>query len=134
MNAKQLQIGNILGYLEIDLESGSEIIKNYPCTLNDISEIERGNVCNRYSEVLLTEEWLIKFGFVLNTDSNSFRIFSHKEEWILAAQQTGNKIEFKIGLPVNHRSDQYMTSFKYVHQLQNLYFALTGVELQLSST
>ena len=59
----------------------------------------------------LTEEWLKRFGFGL-------------------CEHRGYvKGEFYIGLSFNFYSD--MASFKVnsVHQLQNLYFALTGEEL-----
>jgi hypothetical protein len=58
-------------------------------------------------------------------------VFSHKEEWILAAQQTMDKTCFKIGLPTDGRCDQYMTNLVYLHEIQNLYFAITGKELNV---
>lgn len=85
-----------------------------------------------FEPIPLTPEILISAGFVFNEKSQSYRIFSHKEEWILAAQQTTDKTFFKIGLPVDSRSDQYMTDLIYVHQLQNLYFALAGTELEIN--
>ena len=41
MDAKEFRIGNLLGYLEVDLDNGGEVIKNHPCTLNDIAEIAK---------------------------------------------------------------------------------------------
>jgi len=69
----------------------------------------------------LTEEWLLKFGFekddpfFTNMDSYSFNGLTmefYKKECQFHYQ--GADIEFK-----------------YVHQLQNLYFALTGEELEI---
>ena len=59
----------------------------------------------------LTEEWLLKFGF-----------------------RESNKYLFKYKLGLKKRGDNYFydnISIKHVHQLQNLYFALTGEELTL---
>lgn len=71
----------------------------------------------------LTEEWLLKFGFKLNMDWFN---------WNAAIGE--NEIgDFKLAL--RHTDDfgwfykSRCTPIKYVHQLQNLYFALTGEEL-----
>lgn len=73
--------------------------------------------------IALTEEWLVKLGLerrygnYWETRSGNFEIDKdYKKEWILSVN--GN--EYYIG-----------ESFKYVHQLQNLYFALTGEELTM---
>jgi hypothetical protein len=67
----------------------------------------------------LTEEWLIKFGFnkvcsmyIRISDINEMEFFDN----IITFKDWFCKLEKKI---------------QYVHQLQNLYFALTGEELKL---
>tara|TARA_R110002167_G_scaffold331706_1_gene538369 strand:+ start:16534 stop:16917 length:384 start_codon:yes stop_codon:yes gene_type:complete len=68
----------------------------------------------------LTEEWLLKFGFEKYE-------FDHKE----------NQYRFKERLLVIRKGFfcDYGTSveLKHVHQLQNLYYALTGEELTLET-
>lgn len=73
----------------------------------------------------LTEDWLIKFGFTLHhkdyfneviylknvVDNNSF-------VWGVYPKKLGSGVILKLSKKI-----------KYVHQLQNLYFALTGKEL-----
>lgn len=71
----------------------------------------------------LTEEILLKAGFV-NEFSNSwsdnvFQLFENK----------GNVAGAEIGEFYCSTGQRYVCSFKYLHQLQNLYFALTGQEL-----
>jgi len=63
----------------------------------------------------LTEEWLLKFGFEQKT--SSFVIYP-----VSIKKQTKNAFFYSP------------TSFhlKYVHQLQNIYFALTGEELTMN--
>ena len=79
---------------------------------------------NIYS-IPLTEEWLFKLGFVVTYygyehNENSFEIEKLlNEHYILSI----NCNEYNVGEP-----------FKYVHQLQNLFFSLTGEELVFSST
>lgn len=71
--------------------------------------------------ILLTEEWLFKFGFP-------------KEDGFLGEHQSHYVIDnFKIWRPFDKfLEDQYRVEIKYVHQLQNLYFAITGKELILN--
>lgn len=63
----------------------------------------------------LTEEWLLKFGFEL-------------KNW-------GIKVWYLKGFEIDQhfylKGIDWGVRFKYVHQLQNLYFALTGKELTL---
>jgi hypothetical protein len=71
----------------------------------------------------LTEEWLLKFGFKVNRQT--------KEEnniWRCYWTEGHFEIEQIIGFFL-WDNNCYGTKIKYVHQLQNLYFALTGEEL-----
>ena len=76
----------------------------------------------------LTEEWLLKFGFVWELDkSYSLTINENNGLFIWVDLNTLHPIAELIDsgdrVVVNH--------IKYIHQLQNLYFALTGEELKL---
>jgi len=66
----------------------------------------------------LTEEWLVKFGFEDNLpwEYKQFRL--DDQDRFHVVDQTGYGIIIARGI-------------KYVHQLQNLYFALTGEELPI---
>ena len=69
----------------------------------------------------LTEEWLIKFGFEIEDEYLTLQINDVIDiVWVgyLSLNIEGNIVFLS----------QY--ELKYVHQLQNLYFALTGSELQ----
>lgn len=90
---------------------------------------------NHFAPIPTTEDWLVKFGFEKGYDTKlpwsiSFHMPNKSSEdevifmpdddgnWFLSnTGGEGDVIQF-IGKP-----------FKYVHQLQNLYFALTGEEL-----
>ena len=64
----------------------------------------------------LTEEWLIKMGFI----TDKLNGFDHY------------KGDFEICLPNYFMwKDSLLNSIKHVHQLQNLYFALTSKELKI---
>ena len=129
MKANELRIGNYVNETIVDFENGG--VKQRPTKIDGhrIKCIESGDIV--YG-ITLTNELLLLCGFVFNEDSRSYRVFSNERgEWILAAQQSGDKTLFKIGLPIDYRQDQYMTNFIHLHQLQNLYFAITGEELEV---
>ena len=75
-----------------------------------------GNMVN-FEPIPLTEEWLVRLGFKKLTQGGS--IYKVKDFHVQDFSQLG------IYECNNH------IEIKYVHQLQNLYFALTGQELEL---
>lgn len=70
----------------------------------------------------LTPEWLERCGFAIPIDDGFFvRVVSG----VVAIKLTD------IGLPVVRVGDMHFTNTLHLHQLQNLYQALTGEELQI---
>jgi hypothetical protein len=73
--------------------------------------------------ITLTEEWLIKFGFI-EWDYKQFQ----------SPYYSGSHYVIKTGIPspFNYMvNDKLIMHIKYVHQLQNIYFLLTGQELKI---
>ena len=80
--------------------------------------------CEMFEPIPLTEEWMLKFGFekhdfyyAINWGINGVLIMKYLVPYSLFAMELG--IGFKKTL-------------QYVHQLQNLYFDLTGEELTIN--
>ena len=74
---------------------------------------------NEVKPIELTEEWLIKFGFKKMNYKLLNKIVFYSETWDI--EFSDNEFYMPdIGIVV-----------KYVHQLQNLYFALTNEELSI---
>jgi hypothetical protein len=76
--------------------------------------------------IKLTEEWLLKFGFRKNGHvtflSNAYQRFMLGRNSMYSL----NGIDFIYDV-----NDHSLCEIKHVHQLQNLYFALTGEKLKL---
>jgi hypothetical protein len=71
----------------------------------------------------LTEDWLVKFGFE-NGTTQDLKVITN-------ATITKNGMREGLwNLYLGHNAID--VNFKYVHQLQNLYFALTGEELPVT--
>lgn len=73
----------------------------------------------------LTEEWLKKFGFLEN-DADEF---SDKTSSLIILRDKGEFFKYDICADPHYNSIGILV--QHIHQLQNLYFALTGEELKL---
>ena len=80
-----------------------------------------------YKPIPLTEEWLLNFGFTRHHADYSNNIIYIKNvpdntefEWGVYPNELGS------GIQIQNRK-----LLKHVHHLQNLYFALTGEELEI---
>lgn len=114
-----------------ELRIGNYIYSYYPNGEKFVNELNHGGL----AEVLvpssydfkpdepipLTEEWLIRFGFEKGSDGNFYK----------DSQFTIYKRGVHFGLIEGSLS---WVEFDYVHQLQNLYHALTGKELTIKKT
>jgi hypothetical protein len=110
MKATELRIGNLVN------ENG-EVIKIRQETLCDFAN---GYVV--FEPIPLTEEWLLKFGFKKPAHTWCGDVF-HLTEW--------DKYPINWCVAMNKNNAVIIEKLKYVHQLQNLYFALTGEELKI---
>jgi hypothetical protein len=103
--------------------------------LPPLSEFRINGVsASQFEAIPLTEEWLLKFGFVpFSSGTNgelAYDIYELRGEELNVNINSSGEIKTSIG------EDGYFKyeHCKYVHQLQNLYFALTGKELELKKT
>jgi hypothetical protein len=115
MKANELRIENLVNrYYEKKYDFGSAVEwQPIVFQLDDFKLLE----CYDHKPIPLTEEWLLKFGF--------------------EKRESGHFI--KDGIVLYPIRDLYFrgnlfikADIKNVHQLQNLYFALTGKELTIS--
>ena len=119
INANELRIGN---YVSDNFASDSFFAQVKKL---DFTRCHYGNFHSCYSDlkpIPITEEWLLKFGFkvdygciILSTNRGVITIEEDLAE---------------ISSVITHNG--FMAPCRYVHQLQNLYFALTGSELTVA--
>ncbi len=143
MKANDLRKGNIVynGY-----EGGNEILSAF-----QISQIEvmnnGGNVADYYRSleyIPLTEEWLFKFGFekIDHFTVNNAIIKNIKANKQLSFSDIGTPNEMVFLCDINNKDSKKVDDlvcihnydydgYMHVHQLQNLYFALTQKELTI---
>ena len=80
-----------------------------------------------HRKIPITEEMLLKLGFEVIYRSNFTLRLDHKENFKFGAGWNLVNGHFHIRF-----IGEQFTNIKFVHQLQNLYFTITGFELQVS--
>jgi hypothetical protein len=116
MTARELRIGNAIWF------DRREKVKWVNARV--IADIESQNQPLLYSPIPITEEWLVKSGFAnkvkdeysleIESEYGAMLLYTDGELWLVDCD--GGRVGKEI---------------KYVHHLQNIYFALTGTELEL---
>lgn len=148
MKASELRIGNYVYYEHTThIVSGVHENKVYSWWVKDgepvieykakdISGTQVENpymdVVSQYKPIPLTEEWLLRFGFVnIDKGNNNFITYTDSEH------------NYYLQIDVRRKDGKYlildnsfddlrafsMIDIEYVHQLQNIYYCLTGEEL-----
>ena len=134
MKANELRLGNILMYnspisltsqtVEVNIYHLSDILGHTPLSYSDRK--------NAYQAIPITEEWLIKFGFEGDDDERHIVLGLGGGEELSIERLT--KTCCLIRAIKNESVDfVYVAYPEYVHQLQNLYFSITGKELEVKS-
>lgn len=114
MKAEELRIGNYVRYLGGD--TTVNVVSN-----GFISTLKSGAIAvGQADPIPLTEKWLLSFGFEWIDES-----FLYADERHCISERIGS---FTFEPFCTTDSDCWI-SINHVHQLQNLYFALTGEEL-----
>jgi hypothetical protein len=121
IDAKQLRIGNWVfdnfGYPD---QITADWFGAFDMELDNVTE-------NTF--IPLTYEMLEKCGFV---KTNGF-IWNTENDGIADIYDKGGfRIHVEVSRGVFYTTQPKSVDYKYVHQLQNLYFALTGTELEIN--
>lgn len=116
MKSNELRVGNWVNNNEED----------YQITSATIAQLERGD--STAKPIPLTDEWLLRLGF------KEYKDFGYKTKQFDLVPLQGfsynlNTKKVMIMQKGDIQSHWLENEINYVHQLQNLYFALTGEEL-----
>jgi len=115
MKATEFRLGNLIytKKYNFDIEKYETHVTEFNSTLF-ILMINKNKI---FEPIPLTEEWLLKFGFEKIDHIHKDNYF--KKNWLCCESLS---FDWRGG---------YIGRIGYVHQLQNLYFALTGEELTI---
>lgn len=107
-----------------ELRVGNLVNKGSKTFVADFITIQ---MAHNYDPILLTPGMLEKCGF-----ENRNNIFYHKSgRYFIVPMAAGTYSTFITDFESQKDIGEMITGNKYLHQLQNLYFALTGEELKI---
>ena len=135
MNANELRLNNFI------FDDNGDTTKVFSLSGYGSPEINDDQVSNRYKPIPLTEEWHNKFG----VKQNGFGDFVYLISDIKAIVFSGDYVfmrDFEKNIDLPTFNDNLCTIWSiderkrkmFVHEWQNLYFALTGEELTLKES
>ncbi len=123
IKATELRIGNLI------YNTMGQVNK---VNLDALKYIKEQKGIHQAKPIFLTEQWIINFGFnSISENTDGTKNYWSKELDASIDVEThilSSKIE--IGLKYRIFERKRTKSIVYVHELQNLYFALTGKELK----
>ena len=119
MKATELRIGNLI-HTDNSTQSFMDVVT---VDLEVLLSLHYGYGFYE-NPIPLTEEWLVKFGF------DKIGIYYEKENLRIEPMVLMN-LTFAVRFITGVNSSIMISSVQHVHQLQNLYFALTGEELTI---
>lgn len=127
MKANELRIGNLLMY-NSPVSLTSEMIELNIYHLSDIlgeTVLSCSDRKNAYEPIPISEEWLLNFGFDFQ---EPYHWFHNKIQPIFITKSFLESDTFLVKTTFGDK----LTSLKFVHDLQNFYFSITGEELELT--
>lgn len=135
MEARELRIGNVVNALHHNNDSPNPAKFNLPVIVESVAKDRISTSLGERIEVEylsgipLTEEWLLKMGFVQDCDGD-YTLGTILYYGASRRLNAGPKALW-IACYENYHYDIY-TNIQYVHQVQNIYHALTGEELTIN--
>ena len=114
LTAQSLRNGN---WLHSELTN-----KDFQVNPDDIRSIWLGYDRGMVKPIPLTQEWILKFGFEKDYETNSWSILIPFDNFDYLFEISNKYQEF-------FQPEFLRINIMFVHQLQNLVFALTGYEL-----
>ena len=121
IEANELRIGNYVSFKFMRIK---EVVKIQCINKELIGVRESVYGYDKIKLIPLREEWLIKFGFSKSEDkiNENSNYYNTTEYWIQEHIDVDDFIFYG-------KNNSIELVIKHVHELQNLYFALTGKEL-----
>lgn len=125
---KEFRIGNLINYRIVDeMDERKEWLEVSKIDYDDLRIIGAKHEMNQdYQKIELTEQWLERLGFSVINESSAGKRYGYVIDGVFSSDLTFTFWKTTKEAGKFFRGD---LELKSVHQIQNLYFALTGREL-----
>ena len=123
ISANELRIGNYLLITGESISISSGFIADYDFSVKNNFSSNTPLIKDSIEPIPITEEWLLKFGFEYFESNDSYQLDTDLGFCIWG--------RIHYGFYIFANSEELGSEIRYVHELQNLYFALTKKELEL---
>lgn len=135
MEASELRIGN---WVSVDTATGGWWVDHH-ITAWDFHKSAAGTLlCEAAEPIPLTEKWLVDFGFKKFEPTGSLALLYIKsihefdlKKLVIYFDRTYFTVAFADYYTGKEKTELFPMKYKYIHQLQNLFFAITGKELEI---
>jgi hypothetical protein len=134
LSAQDLRIGNLVYYhIEDPMDERKEYDKIGPIDHNDLRCLVTHEDNSEYRPIPLSEEWLRKFGFSDKEYQEGFIGIdvNHMNFVLTKPNKMGDFQEYFAWEYKNDIWPKY-NELKFIHELQNLFYCLTGEELVIN--
>lgn len=129
---KELRIGNFIEYKdfkELDNDNNFDW-KVIRVDTDTIAAVQHFNT--QFRRILLTEEWLIKLGFRDSKFDTDYRLYPNENIQIIASIVEDKACVMFYTRTIHTDYKPIYIPIHYLHDLQNLYYALTREELKIN--
>jgi hypothetical protein len=122
----ELRIGNLLNH------NNGSMVGSFIMGLIHLEDIVKDNShASEYEPILLTEEWLLKFGFEKTNIKMSGCNVWQKGKYRVLKSYLNDDNSYSLCIDGITPPTWAIAKFEYVHQFQNIYFALEKQELEI---
>jgi len=144
MKAEELRIGNLVRIIPIDPTSQGairviKVLNSYVDEVDLMTENGEPRLASiiDIEPIPITEEWLLRFRFIKKPKTNIYLkpMFSIGEKILklmaVCLDDNSSTIAIVDYYTETEKSDLLHLDYQFIHQLQNLFFALCGEELKI---
>ncbi len=121
IQANEIRLGNWVNFIP---DNGNFIVSGID-SFNHSFKTINGLCTDDIRPIPLTKEILLKCGWVKNNNINSFEMIGECRMFLNETSFGYNMYNYILGASICKK-------IKYLHQLQNIYFALTQKELEIN--
>jgi hypothetical protein len=131
MKANELRIGNWY-------RNGDYFITYNQITAEEILELKDNPDYNYYKPIEITEQGLLRFGFLFNKEDNYYFIQNpdggiHSIKYLEKDKFLNEESGWAYFTEDSDASCHRLCMLNYIHELQNLYFAINKTELEVKN-